>query len=68
LRKNNTALEINTLHGFKSVDFIRAAAHEGVKFAIGSDAHQPERVGKLASGVHAAQEAGLMPEQVINIK
>jgi putative hydrolase len=66
--KNNTALEINTLHGVKSIAFIKAAAKEGVKFAIGSDAHQPERVGCLAAGVQAAQQAGLKPEQVINIK
>jgi putative hydrolase len=66
--KNNTALEINTLHGVKSIAFIKAAAHVGVKFAIGSDAHQPERVGCLAEGVIAAQQAGLKPEQIINVK
>jgi putative hydrolase len=66
--KNGTALEINTLHGVKSIDFIQAAAHEGVRFAIGSDAHQPERVGCVKSGVIAAQEAGLKPGQVINIR
>jgi putative hydrolase len=66
--KNNTALEINTLHGVKSIEFIKVAAYEGVKFAIGSDAHQPERVGCLAAGVQAAQKAGLKPEQVINVK
>jgi putative hydrolase len=66
--KNNTALEINTLHGVKSIAFIKTAAHEGVKFAIGSDAHQPERVGALGPGVKAAQQAGLKPAQVINVK
>jgi putative hydrolase len=66
--KNDTALEINTLHGVKSIAFIQTAAREGAKFAIGSDAHQPERVGQLAIGVYAAQQAGLKPEQVINIK
>ncbi len=66
--KKDTALEINTLHGFKSLDFIETAAREGVKFAIGSDAHQPERVGRLSSGVVAAQKAGLRPEQVLNVR
>lgn len=66
--KKDTALEINTLHGFESVDFIETAAREGVKFAIGSDAHQPERVGRLAPGVAAAQKAGLKPEQVLNVR
>ena len=66
--KKNTALEINTLHGFDSVDFIEAAAREGARFAIGSDAHQPERVGRLQAGVAAAQTAGLKPSQVINVR
>ncbi len=66
--KKHTALEINTLHGSKSVAFIKAAAGEGVMFAIGSDAHQPDRVGSLNSGVKAAQTAGLKPERIINVK
>lgn len=66
--KNDTALEINALHGVKSIAFIKAAAAEGVKFAIGSDAHRPERVGKLLPGVRSAQQAGLRVEQVINVK
>lgn len=66
--KNGTALEINALHGVKSIAFIKAAAAEGVKFAIGSDAHRPERVGKLLPGVRSAQQAGLRVEQVINVK
>ncbi len=66
--KTDTALEINARHGVKSIDFIRAAAHEGVKFAIGSDAHEPENVGKLEAGVKAAQLAGLNPEQIINAR
>jgi putative hydrolase len=66
--KKGTALEINAKHGVKSIDFVKAAAHEGVKFAIGSDAHQPDRVGKLEAGVKSAQQAGLRPEQVINVR
>ena len=65
--KTDTALEINVKHGVKSVGFIQAAAHEGVKFAIGSDAHSPDRIGKLEAGVRAAQEAGLRAEQIINV-
>lgn len=66
--KKDTALEINTLHGVASIAFIKTAAREGAKFAIGSDAHQPIRVGQLKAGVIAAQQAGLKPEQVINVK
>jgi putative hydrolase len=66
--KTGTALEINSKHGALTVDFIKAAAREGVKFAIGSDAHQPTEVGRLAPGVRAAQAAGLGVEQIINVR
>ncbi len=66
--KNETALEINAKHGVKSTDFIKTAARQGVKFAIGSDAHKPEAVGKLEAGVHSAQAAGLSAEQIINVR
>ena len=66
--KMNTALEINAKHGVKSIEFIQAAARQGVKFAIGSDAHQPKEVGRLEAGVKAARLAGLNPEQIINVR
>lgn len=66
--KTDTALEINAKHGVKSIGFIQAAAHQGVKFAIGSDAHEPENVGRLEPGVKSAQLAGLNPEQIINVR
>lgn len=72
--KTDTALEINVKHGVKprtlacDIAFIQAAAREGVKFAIGSDAHSPDRVGKLEAGVRAAQQAGLRAEQIINVR
>jgi putative hydrolase len=66
--KTDTALEINAKHGVKSIEFIQAAAREGVKFAIGSDAHLPEDVGRLEAGVKAARLAGLNPEQIINVR
>jgi putative hydrolase len=66
--KTDTALEINAKHGVKSIAFIKAAAHEGVKFAIGSDAHRPDRVGQLEAGVKAAEMAGLKPDQILNVR
>ncbi len=65
--KRDTALEINAKHGVKSIGFIQAAAKEGARFAIGSDAHQPDKVGRLDAGIRAAQAAGLRPDQVINV-
>lgn len=66
--KTGTALEINAKHGVKSVAFIKAAAHEGVQFAIGSDAHSPGKVGRVENGVKAARAAGLEPDQIINVR
>ncbi|HEY8463943.1 MAG TPA: PHP domain-containing protein [Bacillota bacterium] len=65
--RTDTALEINSKHGRESIEFIKAAAGEGVKFAIGSDAHRPEQVGRLLPGIKAAQAAGLKAEQIINV-
>jgi putative hydrolase len=65
--RTDTALEINSKHGAASVGFIKAAAREGVRFAIGSDAHQPQQVGQLQPGVRAAQIAGLRADQIINV-
>ncbi len=66
--QKGTALEINAKHGAESVEFIRTAAREGVKFVIGSDAHSPEMVGQLEAGIAAAQKAGLEIEQVLNVR
>lgn len=61
-----TALEINARHPHARTEELRAAAAEGVRFVIGSDAHEPERVGDVASGVNLALAAGLSVEQVVN--
>jgi putative hydrolase len=66
--KMSTALEINAKHGVKSVSFIRAAARQGVQFAIGSDAHCPGHVGRVEDGIRAAFAAGLELDQIINVK
>jgi putative hydrolase len=66
--KTDTALEINAKHGVKSVSFIKAAAHQGVLFAIGSDAHRPDRVGRVEGGIKAALAAGLEPDQLLNVR
>ncbi|MFZ5815719.1 MAG: PHP domain-containing protein [Bacillota bacterium] len=61
-----TALEINARHGEMSVAYVRAAARQGVRFAINSDAHKPADVGHLTRGIAVAIAAGLEPEQVVN--
>ncbi|MCG0274812.1 MAG: PHP domain-containing protein [Thermosediminibacteraceae bacterium] len=61
-----TAMEINAGHGYMTEEYVKIAKSFGVKFAIGSDAHSPERVGELKKGIDIALKAGLNEEDVIN--
>lgn len=64
--KYGTALEINSHNSFMRAEHVRAAAKEGVKFVINSDAHTPDDVGNLQNGIDIATEAELSSEQIIN--
>jgi putative hydrolase len=64
--KAGTALEINSHSSYMRAEHVIAAAKEGVKFVIDSDAHCPEDVGNLQNGLDIAIEAGLTKEQIIN--
>lgn len=64
--KAGTALEINSHSSYMRAAHVIAAAKEGVKFVIDSDAHSPENVGDLQNGLSIAIEAGLTSEQIIN--
>lgn len=64
--KRGTALEINASHGFLTVEYIKIAAEEDVKFMINSDAHRPEDVGNVEKGIQRAIEANLNIDRIIN--
>lgn len=64
--QRDTAMEINARHGEMTVAYVRAAARQGVRFVINSDAHRQADVGDLARGIAVAMAAGLEPEQVLN--
>lgn len=64
--QRDTALEINARHGEMTVAFCRAAARQGVRFVINSDAHRAVEVGNQSRGIAVAVAAGLEPEQVLN--
>jgi len=64
--KAGTALEINSGHGFPTVEYVKAAMKEGVNFVINSDAHSPEAVGNFENGIATAEKSGLLPERIIN--
>ncbi|RKD30115.1 PHP domain-containing protein [Thermohalobacter berrensis] len=65
--KRKTALEINASHGQLTVEYIKIAMKEDVKFIISSDAHRPEDVGNLDEGIKRAKEAGLSVDRIINV-
>ncbi|MDD2710950.1 MAG: PHP domain-containing protein [Verrucomicrobiae bacterium] len=68
--KNNVAIEINdnVLHRFETerlrksyLDVLRLGMEKGLKFSIGSDAHQIEDIGNRSRILAAAQSLGLHP-------
>ncbi|MGB9779744.1 PHP domain-containing protein [Caldanaerobacter sp.] len=65
-KERGTALEINSSHGYLTVEYVKIAKEEGCKFVINSDAHTPSRVGDFKKGIEIAKKAGLTEEDVIN--
>ncbi|MDK2917914.1 MAG: putative hydrolase [Candidatus Petromonas sp.] len=63
---NDTALEINSSHGYMTVDYIKIAMKEGAKFVISSDAHRPEDIANVDAGINRAIQAGLSVDRIIN--
>ncbi|WP_425449498.1 PHP domain-containing protein [Dethiothermospora halolimnae] len=65
--KRGTALEINASHGQLSLEYLKIAMEEDVKFMINSDAHTPEDVGNVKKGIDRAVKAGVGPERIVNV-
>jgi putative hydrolase len=66
--KRGTALEINSSHGYLTVEYVKIAMEEGVNFTIDSDAHRPEDVGNFVLGIDTAVKAGLPEERILNAR
>jgi putative hydrolase len=64
--KRETLLEINASHEFMTVEYVKIAMKEGVKFVIDSDAHRPQDVGNFEKGIRIAENAGLPVERIAN--
>ncbi|RQD74866.1 MAG: PHP domain-containing protein [Candidatus Syntrophonatronum acetioxidans] len=62
------ALEINSSHGEKTREYLKAALPGEVKFVINSDAHSPEEVGELEGGLDLAHSLGIEKERIINAR
>lgn len=65
-QKTGTYLEINCHHADELLDFVRTAAKAGAQFVIDTDAHSPDAVGYLETGLDVACRAGLGSEQILN--
>ncbi|MCK4257830.1 MAG: PHP domain-containing protein [Halanaerobiales bacterium] len=66
-KKAGTAMEINVSHGYLTEEFVKTAAQEDVNFVISSDAHRPEDVGRVRTGIELAQRVRLSKEQILNL-
>ncbi|AST58329.1 histidinol phosphatase [Thermoanaerobacterium thermosaccharolyticum] len=65
-KSRGTALEINSSHGYMTVEYVRIAKSVGAKFVIDSDAHTSSRVGDFSRGIEIAREAALTAKDIIN--
>lgn len=66
--RTGTAWEVNVGHLYQRPQELALAARCGVKFVVNSDAHQTATVGRLEEGWKLLKSAGVLPEQVLNIR
>jgi putative hydrolase len=63
-----TLFEINEKHADLNVEDIHAAASQGARFVISSDAHRPQDVGRTPGALALAERAGLSRRQIANAR
>ncbi len=68
--EKNTLLEINNPKGLLNAEQVKniISQNETVRFAVGSDAHSVENVGKCERAFEIIKESGLSLSRVINVK
>ena len=66
--ERGTAMEINARHRHTRVEYIKIARDAGARFALGSDAHEPARVGDVERAARLARAAGLVAGEIINCR
>ena len=64
-RETNTLLEINSSHGYLSSNDLRLISDN--MFIVGSDAHQPERVGDFELAINNISQANINLDQIQNL-
>ena len=65
--KYGTALEINSSHRNMTVDQIKLIKDRKVKVSVGSDAHDPLKIGNFDKAISRIEVAGLPLESLINL-
>lgn len=66
--ETDTLVEINARHRHPDREELKIYAGYDVKFAIGSDAHRPEKVGRYVRSLELALSAGIDPGRIVNIE
>lgn len=63
-----TAYEVNTGHGYQTLEEIKEVARLGVDFVVNSDAHFTTSVGKLEIGIELLEKAQVPVERIRNAR
>lgn len=66
--QTNTALEINNSHNHLNIEEIKTASKYGVKFMIGSDAHNYENIGEYSNSLERLLISKIDLINVINLE
>ncbi|MBR5741047.1 MAG: hypothetical protein IKX91_00685, partial [Firmicutes bacterium] len=66
-KERGTLMELNAKHLSLNAAEVRKLHELGVTFCIGSDAHTPAEIGRLEGPLRIATEAGLKPEEIVNV-
>lgn len=65
--ETDTCIEINNKHCSLDFEQLRFLATTGCKYLVGSDAHDPERVGDVEAVLDMALEAGIDIKNILNV-
>ncbi len=66
-QETDTLVEINTWHSSIKPEDLRTMSLTDCKFILSSDAHSPDRIGDVVSGIRLALESGLDLTRIVNL-
>lgn len=66
-REKGVIMEISGRHGGMTPEYLQIGLDQGVDFAVGSDAHQPDDVGSVERALNLIREVNLPLTRVINV-